>query len=234
MKKFTVLSLFILISLSSFSQAFITPVSTLPPVKIFKLELIDGTQIDGQKASVATINGLIKSLSYKDAEGVKHKYKAEQIKTLKVKTGTFAKIDMMVESSSIVDLIDKDFNEILDREYIHYEQALLPKNKDKYRLLQLLNPGFDNRIKVYQDPNAKETNGLSLGDVQVSGGDDKSFLIVKDGAKSEVLKKKKYKKEFPNIFGDCDLAKVMDSSKMKFKNFAAHVFIYDQICGEKE
>lgn len=142
---------------------------------------------------------------------------------------------MIAESTeSIKKIIKTDFKEIIEREYIIYEQALLPKKKDKYRLLQLLNPGFDHRIKVFQDPNAKETAGIKIGGAKLVGGEDKSFLVVKDGAKSEKITKGKYKKQFQILFGDCDLASVMDNSKMKFKNFAAHVFVYDQICGEKE
>lgn len=221
----------LLVSTMGYSQAFISSVQELHPSKDCKMELLDGTMIEGTMASAFIANGFLKSVNIKDSDGVKHKYKAEQIKRLKVKAGILAKMDMMAESSeSIKKIIKTDFNEIVEREYIIYEQALLPKKKDKYRLLQLLNPGFDHRIKVFQDPNAKETKGV----MGVGGGDDKSFLVVKDGAKSEEIKKGKYKKEFPILFGDCDLAKVMDNSKMKYKNFAAHVFVYDQICGEKE
>lgn len=235
MEKLTVCATLLFISFIGYGQGFIAAVEDLHPSKDCKMELIDGTLIEGAMASAVLINGFLKTVNIKDSDGVKHKYKADQIKKLKVKAGTLAKMDMIAEStSSVKNLLKTDFNEIIEREYIIYEQALLPKKKDKYRLLQLLNPGFDHRIKVFQDPNAKETAGVKIGGAKLVGGEDKSFLVVKDGAKSEEIKKGKYKKQFPVLFGDCDLAKVMDNSKMKFKNFAAHVFIYDQICGEKE
>jgi len=224
-----------LLSAILYGQAFISAVEELHPSKDCKMELLDGTIIEGAMASAFIVNGFLKSVNIKDFDGVKHKYKAEQIKRLKVKAGGWAKMDMIAESTeSIKKIIKTDFKEIIEREYIIYEQALLPKKKDKYRLLQLLNPGFDHRIKVFQDPNAKETAGIKIGGAKLVGGEDKSFLVVKDGAKSEKITKGKYKKQFQVLFGDCDLAKVMDNSKMKFKNFAAHVFVYDQICGEKE
>ena len=216
-------------------QGFIGAVSELHPSKDCIVELLDGTEMKSGMASAFIVNGYLKTVTLKDENGEKTKLKAEQIKWLKVKADFTAKLDMVAEgTSSLNELIKTDFNEIIERDYIIYEQALLPKNKDKYRLLQLLNPGFDHRIKVYQDPNAKETAGLSMGDIQVTGGEDKSYLVVKDGAKSELVKKSKYKKDFPELFGDCDIAQIIDSSKVKFKNFAAHVFAYDQICGEKK
>jgi hypothetical protein len=235
MKKLTILATLLSLTFLSYGQGFIAAIEDLHPSKDCKMELTDGTLIEGAMASAILMNGFLKTVNIKDSDGMKHKYKADQIKRLKVKAGSLAKIDMIAESTeSVKNLLKTDFNEIIEREYIIYEQALLPKKKDKYRLLQLLNPGFDQRIKVYQDPNAKETAGVKVGGAKLVGGDDKSYLVVKDGAKSDQIKKNKYKKEFPILFGDCDLAKVMDNSKMKFKNFAAHVFVYDQICGEKE
>lgn len=225
----------ILLSSLSYGQAFIAPVQDLVPSKDCKMELLDGTIIQGKMTSAIVVSGFLKTVNIQDAAETKHKYKAEQIKRLKVKAGTLAKIDMIAENStSLQNFIKTDFSSVIQREYIIYEQALLPKKKDKYRLLQLLNPGFDNRIKVFQDPNAKETTGINVKGVKLTGGDEKSFLVVKDGAKSEKIKKSKYKKEFPILFSDCDLAKVIDSSKIKFKNFAAHVFIYDQTCNENK
>jgi hypothetical protein len=109
-----------------------------------------------------------------------------------------------------------------------FERALLPK-KDKYRLLQLVNPGFDHVLKVYEDPNAKEVNGLLSNPFRQ--GDPKSFLIVKGGDKSILVKKDGYKKQFKQIFGECDeMMEAYADKKTKFKNLAEHVFAYDQLC----
>lgn len=82
-------------------------------------KLIDGTLIEGAMTFASIYNGFLKSVTLKDSNGDKHKYKAEQIKKLKVKTGNLAKFDMMIESSSsIKELTKADFNEIIEREYI--------------------------------------------------------------------------------------------------------------------
>lgn len=220
--------IFVAAAASLNAQGFIAAVSQLQPSKDCHMELNDGTKISGEMRMAAINGGFLNSLTLRDANGEKHKYKAADIKWVKVKAGALAKMDMMVESSSsIKEIVKTDFNEIVNREYIIYEQALLPKKKDKYRLLQLLNPGFDSRIKVYNDPNAKETSGI------IGGGEDKSYLVVKDGQKAMLMKKSKYKKEGPLLFGDCE--KFMSLSapeKYKFKNFAGHIYIFDQLCSE--
>ena len=216
-------------------QSFIAPVSEFAASDDCKMELIDGTIVEG-KISMATImNGKLSSLTLKDADGVKHKHKAETIKRLRVKMGFLAKMAASSEaSSSVVQSFKADYKEINNREYIIYEQALLPKKKDKYRLLQLVNPGFDSVLKVYNDPNANETGGLGLGGVKITGGEDKSYLVVIREAKSIKVKKGNYKKDFAELYGDCpEMIKIVGSGKINFKDFAAHVFVYDQLCGIK-
>ena len=216
-------------------QSFIAPVSEFTPSDDCQLELIDGTMVEG-KISMATImNGNLSSLTLKDANGYKHKHMADTIKRLRVKMGFLAKMDASAEaSSSIVQSFKADYKEINNREYIIYEQALMPKKKDKYRLLQLVNPGFDSVLKIYNDPGANETGGFGVGGVKITGGEDKSYLVVIREAKSIKVKKGNYKKDFAELYGDCpEMIKIAGSEKIKFKNFAGHVFAYDQLCGVK-
>lgn len=218
------------------AQSFITPVSEFQTSDDCKIELVDGTVLKGKMGMVTLMNGNISSLSIKDEAGVKHKHKAAEIHRFYVKMGFLAKMDASSEaSSSLMKMFKTDFNEINNREYIIYEQALLPKKKDKYRLLQLVNPGFDSRIKVYYNPTGNETSGVSLGDVQLSGGEEKSYLVEIDDKKSILVKKGKYKKLIAELYADCpDLIKVLGDEKIKFKNMAAHVYGYDQLCGITE
>lgn len=217
------------ISLQASSQAFISAVSEFQPSNDCVMELLDGTVVKGKVASATIAFGYLSSLTLKEADGTKHKHKAETIKQFKVKMGFLAKLDAAAEgSSSIGEIIQTDYNEIIEREYIIYEQALLPKKKDKYRLLQLVNPGFDSKIKVFDDPGGKETSGM------ISGGKDKSYLVVVNGEKSVEVKKGNYKKDFAELYGDCK--KFMETVQPKKPNFwdmAAHVYVYDQLCNDE-
>lgn len=230
---FTVL--LVLIGLQGRAQAFISAVSEFQPSDDCIMELLDGTIVTGKVSMAVISNGYLSSLTLKDQDGVKHKHKAATIKQFKVKMGFLAKLDAGAEaSSSINELLQADFNEIVNREYIIYQQALLPKKKDKFRLLQLVNPGFDSKIQVFDDPGGKETGGLSAGGVQLTGGKDKSYLVVVDGKKSVEVKKGSYKKDFAELYGGCK--KFMETVQPKKPNFwdmAAHVYVYDQLCSEE-
>ena len=99
-------------------------------------------------------------------------------------------------------------------------------------MMQLLNPGLDSKIKVYLDPNSRETNGIGFSGVQLTGGIDKSYLVVKGGKKAMLIKKRKYKKEAPGLlYDDCPLfAQYFAGEKFRFKDFGEHVFLFDQYC----
>src|SRR5690606_21823147 len=99
-----------------------------------------------------------------------------------VKVTGLVKFELIAESTETVKKLTKaNFEEISNREYIIYQQARLPGKKTKYVLLQLLNPGFDSKIKVFQDPWAAETQGLTFSDAQLTGEEDKSYFFVKTG-----------------------------------------------------
>lgn len=213
------------------AQTFISAVSQFQTSDDCEMTLLDGTVIKGKFGSAMINNEYLSSISLKDADGNKHKHKAEEVKELKIKMGFLAKMDAANEgSSSISEAFQTDYNEIINREYIIYRQALLPKKKDKYRLMQLVNPGFDSRIQVFDHPGGKESKGIG----GITGGKEKSYLVVVDGQKSVTVKKGDYKKLFGDIYQDCPaFTEVVGDQKIKFWDMAAHVFAYDQLCSEE-
>ena len=221
----------LLCSIQLSGQGFIKAVDN-PWSQECHVTLNNGEEYKGKLSTAVFSGGSIRSLTVKHEDGTKHKYKAEDVKRLLIRLGELAKIETIMESTtSIQELVNLDFNEIIEREYIIFEQALLPKKKDKYALLQLLNPGFDNRIKVYENPTGQETGTMSVGDVTVTGGMEKSYLVVKDGEKSMKVKKGKYNKNFQTLFGDCEeMMKMYVDQKVKFNHMAYHVLHYDIIC----
>jgi len=213
-----------------FAQQFIEPVEN-PMSKECYLTLKNGVETKCELRTYVFSNGL-KSMTIVDDNGTKSKYKAEEVEKLRIKMTTLAKIGTIADGAeSLTDAADLDVTEIIEREFIIYEQALLPKKKDKYALLQLLNPGFDDRIKVYDNPMGQESGGLAVGGVQVTGGKDISYLVVKDGDKSMKIKKGSYKKDFSKLFGDCtEMLKVLSDEKIHFQDMALHVLYYNLNC----
>lgn len=231
--KRSLLSLFAAILYYSLhGQGFIMPLSDFPASQECYVIKGDGTRIEGTIKSVSLMTG-ITSVNLQNKEGIRVKLDASDIKEFGVKATGLVKMELLAESTETVKKMTKaDFSEIAGREYIIYQQVLLPGKKDKYALLQLLNPGFDSKIKVFQDPNAQQTKGLTFGDAQLSGGEDKSYLFVKNGEQAILVKKGSYKKDFQRLFGDCSrmMNAYNDGEKLKFKNAAEHVWVYDKAC----
>lgn len=222
-QKFLLIQLFSLLVISVSAQ-FVTPLESISGDAI--VITAAGETLEGQLKNAATgPNGLI-SFKLTDFNGRDHKFKAEDVKELKIKVDGLAKLEIIAEqSSNISKLANSNFDEIVQREYIIWQQLKHP-TKDKFLLLQLLNPGFDSKIKVYQKPNA-ESGETSVGGVAVSGGEATAYMLVKDG-KTILMTKKDYKKGgYTELFSDCEQ---MNNPKPDFKEIALDVFSYDQLC----
>lgn len=188
----------------------------------------DMATIEGDlKSAVIGMKG-ITSLSIKDLSGEKLKFKAEDIHSLKVKVDNLAKLEMLAEKTSNLEkLFNADFNEVVDRKFAYYDQVQLP-GKDRFVLVQLLNPGFDSKIKVYENPGAK-TGETSVNGMAIKGDQAKAYFIVKNGEVKEISKNKYKKGQFEELFGDCpDLINYY--SKPDFSDFAEHVLFYELKC----
>lgn len=223
---------------SAFSQGFIAEIDDDDIGVILKspakVVLQNGDTLNGELTSASLMNGYLKNVTLKQVDGSKRKLQPEEMTSIWVKASNLAKMAMMNESgSSAFRLTKTNFDDIINREYIIFEHALRATKKDKPAMMQLLNPGFDHAIKVYADPNAKETGGLSVSGIQLTGGKDKSYLFVKGNNKVVIVKKGSYKKNFDDLYGDCQQMMItFEGEKKKFNDMAGHVFVYDQICNK--
>ncbi|MEL6592631.1 MAG: hypothetical protein AAFQ68_21210 [Bacteroidota bacterium] len=227
----TLLAFAVMLALSStvLGQMFLTPVNSLTGDATTVTN--DGEEISGDIRSAVFGSRGLKSFTIKDAAGTKHKFKAEDIASLKVKVDGLAKFEMIAEKSvSVKKMVEADFDEMADREYIYYEKVQVP-GKDKYVLAQLLNPGWDSKIKVYNNPLGGETQSVGVAGVALVGGEDKTYLVVANGEPSMILKKKHYDKLFPELFASCrEIGDNFRDKEAKFKYFAQHVFAYEVGC----
>ena len=209
----------------SVSAQFVTPLSTISgPAEVTTL---DGEVISGKvKSASFGPNGMM-SFTLLDEEGNKTKYKVADVQQLKLKVDGLAKLEITADQSSNIEkLANSNFKEVVEREFIYW-QRVKQVGKDKYLLLQLLNPGFDNKLKVYDLPNAK-SGETSIGGISVSGNQATAFLVVKNGESLKITKKKYKKQDFNLLFSDCP--KIIENNDPDFKEFATHVYFYDQLC----
>ena len=228
------LSLFI--SLTCLSQGFITEVESDELSVLFGnpcvATLASGEEVNGKLSGGSGVNGYLSTVIIKKDDGTKVKLKPEDVSRLSIKASKLAKLAMLAEStSSIKELTNTNFDEIVNRDYIIFETAMRHNKASKLRLMQLLNPGFDSQIKVFADPNAKETKGIGVGGIKLTGGVDKSYLFVQNDEKAVLVKKGKYKKRFDELYEKCPkMLEVFAGEKVKWSDVAGHVFVYDQVC----
>lgn len=183
---------------------------------------LDGRDVVGTVPTCMLNMGQLQSLTIKTEAGEKIKFKAEELSEVRVKPSKFQNVTTMLSQPNMSKFLKQDFGEVLNREWVFYVQTS-PPGKDKKVMMQLLNPGFDKKMKVFQDPMAEQTGG----------GDDKSYFVVKAGSGEAIkVKKNMYKKEaLTTVFGDCKvMVEFYSGDKMRLEDFAEHVFIHDQLC----
>jgi hypothetical protein len=143
----------------------------------------------------------------------------------------FAK-DMEIDATKFDD--DSSLNQALIEEgYAYFETVeVILKKKKQTALMQLLNPAYADKIRVYHDPWAQEQAGLTMGGIKVAGGGDKSFYVKVADKAAFKLEKKNYDESFAELFGSCK-SFVKDNNKdPKWNDFEKHVYDFSKACVE--
>lgn len=229
-KQNIILAFFMLFSLCSFAQEFLPPLERFSTKKESYLIKNNDEKIVFVLDDLDRKKGLIIRVEGKAKDGKKFKLEASEIKELAIAPSDFAKLAALDGSTRSVLKASKTKVEDFDRSLVYFYQEKLEDRKIT-ALMQRLNPDFDSRIRVYHDPFASETMGLSVGGIQVTGGIDKSYYLKVDG-KTKRYFKKNYDDDFKTLFGSC--AGLMT----KYKDFAwrdlpDHIFFFDQECASK-
>lgn len=218
-------------SLPALAQQFITPNGSMSTKKPGTLTTTSGEVIEGTLRSLSFKKGLVKKISIETADGTKMKFTGEDVSAFAFPPSAFGKFASTMEASSTLERLGTaDFDEIIDREFVYYEQGLIPGRKERLLLMQLINPGFDSKIKVYHDPFARETMSVGVGGMDLAGGNAKSYYVTK-GDLTIKAEKKHYDEQFVELFGDCPTM-LQNYPDPSWSDFAEHVFVYDQLCQE--
>jgi len=221
------------ISLSAFAQELLTPSFTFSHKKTSYITLADGTEIQGTIKDLDRSKGLIEEVKIKDGNGKKHKFKPEDIKFMYLPPSG---LDKLAKKLDVVYDVQKWEDGALDRErlnlgYIYFELADVKiKKKTKKLLVQLLNPTFSKKLKIYHDPLAKQTLSLGVGPLTVAGGIEKSYYVAKGNNAAFRLKKKHYDEEFNAMWSSCpDL--IAKFPEKKWRDLTQHAVAYSE-CAE--
>lgn len=191
----------------------------------------NGDSIRGKVTWMFTAEN-IKQLTVKDDQDVKHKFEEEDIKQVLVEFSKMDKIATSMQATSLKDMSQTSFDQVFNTDYFIWEPAVTPK-KGKLKVLQLVNPGFDSKMKIYRNPTSQETGGMGIGGMKLTGGIEKSYFLVRPGSDIAIeLTKGDYKKQFFDVFVKAcpEMEKVLNGNKPDWDDLPKHVFYYFQNC----
>ena len=223
-----------------FTSSILLAQNLLEPVFIFSAKrnaifsLTNRDTIKGRLIFSKMKKGLFDTITIKDKEGKKHKLKASEISNMYLPIGGLN--DFVTKYSKYDNVSNWDDDSSLNQEYItdgyaYYEQVEIIINKEKrFLLMQLLNPAYCKKIKVYHNPNSGETAGWASHGLTVAGGHTKSYYVKKENNIAFKLKKKSFDEEFLNLFSDCDTFMKKNGEKPKWEDFEELIYEYATTC----
>lgn len=216
------------------AQKFATPANGFSHKKTAYITLEDGTELEGTIKDLDRKKGLIEEIKLQLESGKKIKIAPEEIKHAYLPPSgldNLARMDNFFTDAT--QWGSKDINQdIINKGHAYFEKTDVKiKKKTRTLLLQLMNPGFSNHIKVFYDPFAKETMSVGVAGVTLAGGLDKSYYLKLGDDVAYLAKKKDYKEQFTTIFKGCN-AVLNDEEGGNWNKFESHVWKFHDNCSE--
>ncbi len=238
MKKILLIAFFVAIHFTVFSQAFLDGNFDFSTSKESYITLKDSSEVVGFIDKIERKKGLIKQITLKDAKGVKTSYSPDQIDHMYIAPSKWDKFSNGNSKMNDFSKWDKDMK--LNKAHIKAGYALFESseviiNDEKLVLLmQLLNPAYASKIRVYFDPRASESPSFGMGGLSMTGGDAKSYYVKKGDAVAFKLAKKNYKDELKNLYGDCSGYETIltEDDKLHWSDLSIHIFNYTNKCNQ--
>ena len=231
-KLISIFILFVCISISTHAQNFLPGFNGFSKKKTSYLHMEGGEIVKGNLNKLKYEKGLIEEVRIKDLNDKKVKIKPDNIEFMYLPPSGLAKL---VNFSDFITDADQWNNDDLDQSlfksgYAYFEKSeVRVKKKTNTLMVQLVNPSFCEKIKVFQDPYAKETASIGVGPLK-AGGIAKSYYVKKGNEVAIRLKKKNYEEEFKMFFGDCPALIEKYGAKPKWSEFAKHIYEYTKEC----
>jgi hypothetical protein len=228
-----VILLFLLaIGHTALGQKFLPTIKRFSGTKPGQITLVSGEKIDVTVKKIKRKKTFVyKIKGHRIADNSKFKYKAEQIKEMSLAPANWSKLITLLESDqSVLTKAKTDYSQI-NREFVNLYQERIKRGKKKPRMMQLLNPGSEGKVRVYDDSRATSTQGVAVQGVSLTGGIKKSYYVRYKGTFGKI-KKSQYNKLFKEYFGNCP-ALLAQYKLSAWRDFPDHLYYYEQHCLEK-
>lgn len=235
MKKSFFLSLaFCGISYANFAQTFIPAFDRFSGKEVAYIYLENGTKIEGTIDDIDRKKGLIEEVTIlPTGQKKKQKFEPKDIKTMYLPaSGYFKMVNSMEQTFNAQKWKNTDVNmEIINKGYAYFEKVKVKLKKETEDLLmQMVNPSFSSKIKVFHDPLAAESMRFGVAGITMAGGDDKSYYVQVGSDIAEKIKKKEYDDEYLRLYKSCPALLQKLKSDHRWTNFDKHLLEYTTSC----
>lgn len=196
--------------------------------------LADGTDIEGTIHRIKNKRGLVKELKLKFENGEIKTLLPTDINRMYLPQSGW---DKMMEASKmeVTKWGQDDVNvEYLKEGYAYFEttEVMLNAKKKETLILQMVNPAFGNKIKVFFDPYAQETISAGVAGMKLAGGHDKSYYVKMGNEIAFKLKKKDYDDRAMEMYKDCKSYWLEVKDDIVWSNFPKQVYMHSGACLE--
>lgn len=228
--------LFLVMGFSIIAQTFSPPFQGFSRKKPTFITLKDGTEVSVYIKSLKFKKGLIDELKVSPLDGGKKvKINPEEITHMYIPPSGLAKYYQKLDAATdLTKLQDNELSsEHLDDGYLYMEssEVQVKKKKVQYCMLQVMNPTFSKKVKVYNDPLSNETASVGIGGMKLAGGLAKSYYIKLEGEKiAKRVKKKEYKKDMEEVFTGCPAVIKKYDANPSWSEFEQFIYEYSSEC----
>lgn len=219
--------LLLFISFGLFAQGFLPGTDMYSRKKPAYITLTDGSEIEGVLKTLNRKKGNIMSVTLDSPK--KMTLAAEEVASMYLPSSGLDKLGKTADAVFTVQKWDnKDLNlKTIEEGYAYFEQTKVDlKGKEMLLLMQLVNPHFSNKMRVYFDPYARETMAVGMAGLTVAGGLDKSYFLKVGDAPAFKLEKKNYEELYPELFRDCPALVEKIKADPDWKDLDKHIFEY--------
>jgi len=211
----------------TFGQALITPTFSYSRQKPAYVYLKDGSQIEGIIKGLSRKKGQIATIEIEKNVNVRA-YEANEIDHMYLPSSAINNISNQLNTIDNVQNINKPQSDpnFGKEGYVRLEQMEVNYGKKTYTLmLQLLNPHFEEVVKIYHDPMADETESLQVAGISIAGGVEASYFISFNGEAAYKINQKRYWSTYKELWGKCE-SMLYESYDKRWDNLGLHVFDY--------
>ena len=191
--------------------------------KVVYMTLQDGTQLQSFASQIEKKDGIIKSITIKDNKGADKIYRPHEILNvyLPVNTPLSNKMDGTWDSKNF-------FKHLFTEGYVYFELSEVDmRGKTRPMLLQLLNPSFSSKIKIYLNPWLSDES-VSNGNMNNKEAVARTSFYVKHGSfPAFKLDASAYSDNFIALCGACERM-IPKKQIAQWSNFSQDVFEYNR------